>query len=61
MNFRREVTLGHLMLDHDAPTCEFAKANPPIRAGEDVKYMWQAIVDGKLDWEASDHACCLAW
>jgi allantoinase len=58
VNFRREVTLGHLMLDHDAPTGVLAKVNPPIRAREDVEYMWQAIADGKLDWVVSDHACC---
>ncbi|GIT36787.1 MAG: hypothetical protein Ct9H300mP6_06550 [Gammaproteobacteria bacterium] len=28
INFRREVTIGHLILDVDAPTGNFAKVNP---------------------------------
>jgi allantoinase len=35
-----------------------AKINPPIRPPEDVEYLWQAILDGKIDWIGSDHACC---
>ena len=30
INFRREVTIGHLILDVDAPTGNFAKVNPQI-------------------------------
>ena len=58
INFRREVTLGHLLLDHDAPAGVQAKVNPPIRSRADVDYLWQALLDGKLDWVCSDHACC---
>jgi allantoinase len=58
VNFRREVTVGHLLLDYDAPTGGLAKVNPPIRSREDVEYLWQALLDGKLDWVCSDHACC---
>lgn len=58
VNFRREVTIGHLMLDTDAPCGVLAKVNPPIRPREDVEYLWQALLDGKISWVCSDHACC---
>jgi allantoinase len=58
VNFRREVTVGHLCLDYDAPTGVLAKVNPPIRSREDVEYLWQTVLDGKIDWVCSDHACC---
>jgi len=50
INFRREVTIGHLMLDIDAPTGNFAKVNPPIRPRDDVEFLWQNLLKGKLDW-----------
>jgi allantoinase len=58
IDFRREVTIGHLMLDTDAPCGVLAKVNPPIRPHEDVEYLWQALIDGKISWVCSDHACC---
>jgi len=58
VNFRREVTVGHLLMDYDVETQVLAKVNPPIRSREDVEYLWQAVLDGKLDWVCSDHACC---
>ncbi|MEO6927446.1 MAG: dihydroorotase family protein, partial [Rhodanobacter sp.] len=58
IDFRREVTIGHLMLDTDAPCGLLAKVNPPIRPREDVEYLWQALIDGKISWVCSDHACC---
>lgn len=58
VNFRREVTIAHLVLDYDASTGAHAKVNPPIRAREDVEYLWEALLDGKIDWVCSDHACC---
>jgi len=58
INFRREVTIGHLMLDVDAPTGNLAKVNPPIRPRDDVEFLWQSLLNGKLDWVCSDHACC---
>ena len=58
VNFRREVTIGHLVLDYDTPTRVAAKVNPPIRSREDVEYLWEMLLDGKLDWICSDHACC---
>ncbi|HVL55448.1 MAG TPA: dihydroorotase family protein [Burkholderiaceae bacterium] len=58
IDFRREVTIGHLVLDIGAKTAELAKVNPPIRPREDVEYLWQALSDGHVDWVVSDHACC---
>ncbi|MDJ0701402.1 MAG: dihydroorotase family protein [Woeseiaceae bacterium] len=58
INFRREVTIGHLLLDYDAPSACHAKVNPPIRSREDVEFLWENLLDGKLDWVVSDHACC---
>ena len=58
INFRREVTVGHLLLDIEAPAGPLAKVNPPIRPREDVEYLWQHVLDGNVDWVTSDHACC---
>ncbi|HMB59136.1 MAG TPA: dihydroorotase family protein [Xanthomonadales bacterium] len=58
ISFGKEVTIGHLLLDYDAPTQCHAKVNPPIRSREDVEFLWQALLDGNLDWVVSDHACC---
>src|SRR5207244_1249781 len=58
VNFRREVTIGHLCLDYDSAAGALAKVNPPIRSLEDVEYLWHAVHAGKIDWVCSDHACC---
>jgi allantoinase len=58
IDFRREVTIGHLMLDIGAEAGVLAKVNPPIRPREDVEYLWEKLLDGKVDWVVSDHACC---
>jgi allantoinase len=58
INFRREVTIGHLTLDTTSKAAELAKVNPPIRPREDVEFMWEALLAGELDWVSSDHACC---
>jgi allantoinase len=58
IDFRREVTVGHLLLDVDAPAGAYAKVNPPIRPREDVEHLWRAVLDGDVDWIVSDHACC---
>jgi len=42
IDFRREITVAHLLLDVDTPTAAFAKVNPPIRPREDVEYLWRA-------------------
>jgi allantoinase len=58
IDFKREVTIGHLMLDITSKAAELAKVNPPIRPREDVEFMWEALLAGELDWVVSDHACC---
>jgi allantoinase len=58
INFRREVTVGHLLLDVDTPTQVLAKVNPPIRPRADVEYLWEKVLAGQVDWIVSDHACC---
>lgn len=58
IDFRREVTIGHLMLDVSSKAAELAKVNPPIRPREDVEFLWDALLAGELDWVVSDHACC---
>ncbi len=58
INFRKEVTVGHLLLDTDAACGCHAKVNPPIRPRADVEALWEAVLDRKVDWICSDHACC---
>jgi allantoinase len=58
IDFRREVTIGHLVLDTKSPAGVFAKVNPPIRPREDVEFLWEKVLEGKVDWVVSDHACC---
>jgi allantoinase len=58
VNFRREVTLGHLLADVDTANGVYGKVNPPIRPREDVEALWQHVLAGEVDWVVSDHACC---
>ncbi len=58
INFGREVTIGHLVLDVNSKAGAYAKVNPPIRPREDVEYLWEKVLEGKIDWVVSDHACC---
>ena len=58
IDFRREVTIGHLVLDTTSKAAELAKVNPPIRPREDVEFLWEALLAGEIDWVVSDHACC---
>jgi allantoinase len=58
IDFRREVTIGHLVLDTRARTGVLAKVNPPIRPREDVEYLWEQVLAGNVHWVVSDHACC---
>ena len=60
ISFRREVTVGHLLLDLDCDCAVKAKVNPPIRPREDVEALWEAVLDRDVDWIVSDHACCAA-
>ena len=58
VDFRLEVTVGHLLLDVDTPAGAYAKVNPPIRPRDDVEHLWAAVLAGEVDWIVSDHACC---
>ena len=58
IDFRREVTIGHLVLDTTSKAGSYAKVNPPIRPREDVEFLWEKVLEGKVDWVVSDHACC---
>jgi allantoinase len=58
IDFRREVTIGHLVLDVNSRAGVLAKVNPPIRPREDVEYLWEQVLAGKVHWVVSDHACC---
>jgi allantoinase len=60
VRFRREVTVGHLLLDVDCECAVHAKVNPPIRPRADVEALWEAVLAGHVDWITSDHACCAA-
>jgi len=60
ISFKREVTIGHLLLDVDSHAAKYAKVNPPIRPREDVEYLWDRLLAGDVDWVCSDHACCKA-
>ncbi|GAA3221220.1 dihydroorotase [Nonomuraea helvata] len=58
IDFRREVTIGHLLADVDTADGIGGKVNPPIRPREDVEALWEYVLDGTVDWVVSDHACC---
>lgn len=58
VDFRREVTIGHLLADIDTASGIGAKVNPPIRPREDVEALWDYVLDGSVSWVVSDHACC---
>ncbi len=58
VDFGREVTIGHLLLDCDGKAGVWAKVNPPIRPREDVEFLWRELLAGRVDWVVSDHACC---
>ncbi len=57
IDFRREVTIAHLMTDISSDNLG-AKVNPPIRPREDVEALWEHVLAGDVDWVVSDHACC---
>jgi allantoinase len=58
VDFRREVTIGHLLADVDSTVGTGGKVNPPIRPREDVEALWEYLLTGGVDWVVSDHACC---
>lgn len=59
INFRREVTIGHLLADIETAQAGVGgKVNPPLRPREDVEALWDHVLSGDFDWVSSDHACC---
>ncbi|WP_104190557.1 dihydroorotase family protein [Cryobacterium sp. Y82] len=57
INFRREVTVGHLLADFTTANLG-GKVNPPLRSREDVDALWDHLLAGHFSWVTSDHACC---
>ncbi|MCK4443529.1 MAG: amidohydrolase family protein, partial [Thermoplasmata archaeon] len=55
-NITSEVTPHHLLLNVDSDLGGYGKANPPLRNKRDRIAMWEALVSGKIDVVASDHA-----
>lgn len=53
-----EVTPQHLLLDTSAyeRIGTLAQMNPPLRSPQDNAILWQALLDGVLDFIATDHA-----
>ncbi|TDC63413.1 hydantoinase [Actinomadura sp. GC306] len=58
IDFRREVTIGHLLADVDTAHGLGGKVNPPLRERADVEALWRHVLAGEVDWVVSDHACC---
>ncbi|KAA9161607.1 dihydroorotase family protein [Amycolatopsis acidicola] len=58
VNFRREVTIGHLLTDITTADGIGGKVNPPLRPREDVEALWEHLLAGDVSWVVSDHACC---
>lgn len=53
-----EVTPQHLLLNTDAYAAigTLAQMNPPLRSRHDNEVLWQALLDGVIDFIATDHA-----
>ena len=58
VDFRREVTIGHLLADYSSADGIGGKVNPPLRSRDDVAKLWEHLLAGEIDWVVSDHACC---
>ncbi|MFF2652700.1 dihydroorotase family protein [Streptomyces sp. NPDC058045] len=58
VDFRREVTIGHLLADVENAHGLGGKVNPPLRPPADRESLWEHVLAGNVDWVASDHACC---
>ena len=58
IDFRREVTIGHLLADFHTASGLGGKVNPPLRSAADVERLWEHLFAGEVDWVVSDHACC---
>ena len=59
IDFRREVTVGHLLTTYDTASGLGGKVNPPLRSEADREALWRHVLEGNVDWVVSDHACCL--
>ncbi|MBM9465230.1 dihydroorotase family protein [Aeromicrobium sp. YIM 150415] len=57
INFRREVTIGHLLATYETANLG-GKVNPPLRSADDVEALWEHLLAGHVSWVCSDHACC---
>lgn len=55
-NITSEVTPHHLLLNVDSDLRGYGKANPPLRRKSDQIAMWEALLSGRIDIIASDHA-----
>jgi dihydroorotase len=53
-----EVTPQHLLLNTSAYETigSLAQMNPPLRSAHDNQVLWQALLDGVIDFIATDHA-----
>jgi len=58
VDFRREVTIGHLLATYDTAAGLGGKVNPPLRGPNDLEALWRHVLAGEVDWVVSDHACC---
>jgi dihydroorotase len=51
-----EVSPHHLLLDVTSNLGARGKVNPPLRTPKERTDLWQALLDGRIDMFASDHA-----
>jgi allantoinase len=58
IDFRREVTIGHLLASYEDAIDIGGKVNPPLRSKADVDALWEHVLAGDVSWVSSDHACC---
>jgi allantoinase len=55
-----ETCPHYLLLDETdlEQLAAFGKCAPPLRTRQEVEALWQALLDGAIDWVASDHSPC---
>ena len=58
LNVTAEVSPHHLYFNNETITSDNLsfKMNPPIRSKEDQKALWEALIDGTIDFVSTDHA-----
>lgn len=56
LNVTGEVTTHHLVLNEEDVVDSNWKMNPPLRTKEDQKILFEALLDGTIDFIANDHA-----